>query len=325
MRKLLLATTAALGATIGIAGGANAGTLTPNAPNPAPGSITVTFNAVVEAFVFNESDTAKVRAESNPGGGTKSTSYGIGTYSRLFPSFDGVLANGLKYGASIEIRHRSGVVATTATSNSATSAVLYNQREFMYLGADKFGKLITWLARCSRPNCSRTGNPANFNTGGWDGDLPGIFGSRHSLLHRRRQRPAPTRWSMCRRSSPASISACRSSRTATATTSATGQHPRARVDGSAPNSTVRQYGSRRNTGRRRRSAIRAPSVAVGDQGRSSAGRTAVRSATTTIPARPAYKNFDFAGRRPRGVTYRRARARWPRGLAASLWPRPQRR
>ena len=170
MRKLLLATTAALGATVGIAGGAYAGTLTPNAPNPAPGSITVTLNAVVEAFVFNESDTAKVRAESTPGGGTKSTSFGIGTYSRLFPSFDGVLANGLKYGASMEIRHRSGV------TQGATNAVLYNQREFLYLGADKFGKFIIGSA-VQPTELFQTGNPANFNTGGWDGDLPGVFGS----------------------------------------------------------------------------------------------------------------------------------------------------
>lgn len=183
MRKLLLATTAALGATVGIAGGANAGTLTPNAPNPAPGSITVTFNAVVEAFVFSESDTAKVRAESAPGGGTKSTSYGIGTYSRLFPSFDGVLANGLKYGASAELRHRSGVVSQpngagpgVSTALSGTQAVFYNQREFLYIGADRFGKVIVGSA-VQPTELFQTGNPANFNTGGWDGDLPGVFGS----------------------------------------------------------------------------------------------------------------------------------------------------
>ncbi len=186
MRKLLLATTAALGATVGIAGGANAGTLTPNAPNPSPGSITVTFNAVVEAFVFNESDTAKVRNESTPGGGTKSTGYGIGSYSRLFPSFDGVLANGLKYGASVEIRHISGVqqkITATApngvvsTSPSAlTPTTFYVQREFLYVGSDKFGKLI--LGSSVQPTeLFQTGNPANFNTGGWDGDLPGVFGS----------------------------------------------------------------------------------------------------------------------------------------------------
>jgi len=167
MRKLLLATTAALGATVAIAGGANAGTLTPNAPNPAPGSITVTFNAVVEAFVFNESDTGKVRAERNAGGGTKSTSYGIGTYARLFPSFDGVLANGLKYGASMELRNNNGI-------RGGAGATVYNQRQFLYLGSDKFGKISIGSA-VQPTELFQTGNEVGFNTGGWDGDLPGVF------------------------------------------------------------------------------------------------------------------------------------------------------
>jgi outer membrane protein OmpU len=166
MRKLLLATSALLGASVGITGVANAGTLTPNAPNPAPGSITVTLNALVEAFVFDATDSG-TSSKANPPGtpGTKTASYGIATYSRLYPSFDGVLANGLKYGGSIEIRHFSG-----ATSNAA----YYTQREFVYVGADKVGKF--YIGSVVQPTeMFQVGNPANFNTGGWDGDLPGVF------------------------------------------------------------------------------------------------------------------------------------------------------
>ncbi len=175
MRKLLLATTAALGASVAIAGGAYAGTLAPNAPNPAPGSISVTFNTVVEAFVFDGSDTGKVRAEqtnrgSGPAGGIKSQGYGIGNYIRLFPSFTGMLANGLQYGASSEFRHTSGFQNAT----NPTGPSVYVQRAFLYIGADKFGKI--YLGSQVQPTeLFQTGNPANFNTGGWDGDLPGIF------------------------------------------------------------------------------------------------------------------------------------------------------
>ena len=174
MRKLLLATSALLGASVGIAGVANAGTLNPNAPNPAPGSITVTLNALVEAFVFASSDSGTNALSNIPGGvgSQKTAQYGIATYSRLFPSFDGVLANGLKYGASIEIRHDNG--AAPAPQGTGGNSQLYVQREFLYVGADKFGKVL--LGAAVQPSeLFQSGNPANFNTGGWDGDLPGVF------------------------------------------------------------------------------------------------------------------------------------------------------
>ena len=168
MRKLLLATSALLGASVGIAGVANAATLTPNAPNPAPGSITVTLNALVEAFGIAGSDTA-----SN-GPGFKSNTYGVASYARLYPSFDGVLANGLKYGGSIELRQYSGNVVNNGQYKIGAESAIYVQREFIYVGADKFGKLS--LGTPVQPSeLFQTGNEVAFNTGGWDGDLPGFF------------------------------------------------------------------------------------------------------------------------------------------------------
>ncbi len=167
MRKLLLATSALLGASVGIAGVANAGTLTPNAPNPAPGSITVTLNALVEAFGIAGTDSG-----SNGGpSGVKRANYAIASYTRLYPSFDGVLANGLKYGGSVEIRQYSGF---GATSTSSALSSLYAQREFVYIGADKFGKIS--LGTPVQPSeLFQVGNEVGFNTGGWDGDVPGFF------------------------------------------------------------------------------------------------------------------------------------------------------
>lgn len=164
MRKLLLATSALLGASVGIAGVANAATLTPNAPNPAPGSITVTLNTLVEAFAIGGTDSG------SRGAGIKSNNYAVASYARLYPSFDGVLANGLKYGGSIEIRQFSG--ATTSANQSSSG--FYAQREFIYVGADKFGKIS--LGTPVQPSeLFQVGNEVGFNTGGWDGDLPGFF------------------------------------------------------------------------------------------------------------------------------------------------------
>ncbi len=171
MRKLLLATSALLGASVGIAGIAQAGTLTPNAPNPAPGSITVTLNALVEAMAFVSSDSG-TQPQNN--GGNKVEPYGIATYVRLYPSFDGVLANGLKYGASVELRQNQGFVSSPNSNGVGDLGTMYVQRGFVYVGADKFGK-VSLGSPVQPTELFQTGNPANFNTGGWDGDLPGVF------------------------------------------------------------------------------------------------------------------------------------------------------
>ena len=173
MRKILLATSVLIGASVSIAGIANAGTLTPNAPNPAPGSITVTLNALVEAFTFAGTDSG------NNGGpsGIKRQNYGIASYARLYPSFDGVLANGIKYGGSLEIRQNSGTSNANGPASGdsfGTAGTFYAQREFIYIGADKFGKIS--LGTPVQPSeLFQTGNEVAFNDGGWDGDLPGFF------------------------------------------------------------------------------------------------------------------------------------------------------
>ena len=168
MRKLLLATSALLGASAGFASLGHAGTLSPNAPNPAPGSITVTLNALVEAFVFDGTDSGTLPQNTR---GAKTATYGVADYTRLYPSFDGVLANGLKYGGSVEFRQNQGFASTSVVGDPGT---VYVQREFVYIGADKFGKISAGTP-VQPTELFQEGNPANFNTGGWDGDLPGIF------------------------------------------------------------------------------------------------------------------------------------------------------
>ncbi len=84
-----------------------------------------------------------------------------------------MLANGLKYGGSIELRQNQGFAAELQPE-SATRARCTCSASFVYVGADKFGK-VSLGSPVQPTELFQTGNPANFNTGGWDGDLPGIF------------------------------------------------------------------------------------------------------------------------------------------------------
>jgi predicted porin len=72
---------------------------------------------------------------------------------RLYPGFDGVATNGLRYGASIEIRQnimspnvfnastsQAGSIGSFSSASGYTSAeTLYTRRAFTYLGSDRLG------------------------------------------------------------------------------------------------------------------------------------------------------------------------------------------
>jgi hypothetical protein len=75
---------------------------------PAPGTIVIRLNGRVEADVtanFTSADKG-----TNPNGtrnGFKLNPIGVASSMRLYPAFDGVAANGLRYGASVELRENS--------------------------------------------------------------------------------------------------------------------------------------------------------------------------------------------------------------------------
>jgi porin-like protein len=151
-------------------GSAAAGPLsTVYAPNvnavPAPGTIVIRLNGRVEVdfgATFTSADRGFVApSTANGGNGGLAGSYktnpvGIASYMRLYPGFDGLAANGLRYGASIELRENFGAGAntTTVTSNAGvntstsvanspsanTSAqTVFVRRAFTYLASDKVG------------------------------------------------------------------------------------------------------------------------------------------------------------------------------------------
>jgi hypothetical protein len=189
MRKLLLATVAVLGASIGVASVADAQTTT-----PAPGTVTVRLNgrfrfyayAVDQSDANNNASGSATGAVNAAGSGTltgynKLASYGFGDYIRLYPGFDGVAANGLKYGANIEFRQDSTTGAGGGTYGSVSASdrargELYVRREWGYIGTDQLGTIR--LGSTDQPSSLyMTGNFENFDGGGLNGDTPSFVAS----------------------------------------------------------------------------------------------------------------------------------------------------
>jgi hypothetical protein len=225
MRKLLLATTALLGGTFGIAGLANAQTTpapttsvpiiqfgaaapTPGAipskatapftavpgTTPAPSTITVRLDGRVNFYAAVASDggrnpgTVTTAAGTAPvATNTKLSDYTFLNYIRLYPSFDGVTANGLQYGGFLEIRQDNAVAPGGGINGSVSAATrsrgqLYVRDDFVYLGAPQLGQLrlgSTW----GPATLFQTGLFENFNDGGWNGDLPVAFTGNAQLAY----------------------------------------------------------------------------------------------------------------------------------------------
>jgi hypothetical protein len=126
------------------------------APNtdavPAPGTIVIRLNGRVEVdvgAVFTSANTGVgTGALSSKPNGFKVNPVGVGSYMRLYPGFDGKAANGLRYGASIELRENfnsglfaGNVAGTTATSPSSNTSgeTVFVRRAFTYLASDQAG------------------------------------------------------------------------------------------------------------------------------------------------------------------------------------------
>src|SRR4051812_7829802 len=167
----------------------------PTVTTPTPGTVVVRLNGrfrFYAAGVFdkdaenNASGTATGLVGANglgtATGGNKLNTYGFGEYARLYPGFDGIAANGLKYGVSLEIRQDQSGGAGNGSFGSVSSrtgdrAVLYWRREWGYLGTNEFGTIR--FGSIDQPSSTyMTGNFENFNDGGWNGDLPSLIASQ---------------------------------------------------------------------------------------------------------------------------------------------------
>ncbi len=210
MRKLLLASVAVLSGTVGLASVASAqllnttNTAAPGTPAAAipvygsagapgtdipgfgpplsPGTYTVRLGGRLVGYAGVGADSGQ-----NPGyvngtakslgtaTNTKLTSYGIGEYARLFPSVDAVAANGLKYGAFLEIRADNGAAPGGGANGSVgganpTRGELYYRRETIYLGTDQAG--FVRVGSTDQPtSLFITGTFENFDDGGWNSNV----------------------------------------------------------------------------------------------------------------------------------------------------------
>jgi hypothetical protein len=198
MRKLLLAATAMIGATGGMATIANAQVVPPavvvvpppnpvvNMPDrvPQPGTAVVRLNVRLTAdFMVGNDSGDNVR--NSAGVAAKVQPYYFGEFARIYPAFDGVTPNGVKYGASLEVRQNSGGTGVNnASANLAGSAgnTLFWRRETGYVGTDKLGT-VRFGQTDGVQGLFSVGTFENFDyEGGWDGDLPALFSPGAQLV-----------------------------------------------------------------------------------------------------------------------------------------------
>jgi hypothetical protein len=210
MRKLLLATTAAIAASLGGAGIAQAqistvptlvpGTSPFSAAKPEPGTVIVRLGGRVYAsigFLSDSGNKTTVPATTTPAGtGSGTTAIPAGTYKQnnyyeqtllyLYPSVDGVAANGLQYGAFVEIRSENYLAPgnTNLIANSGGGSIsasdraqyLYLRRAYGYFGLPSLGTL-RFGTTDGPTSLFETGTFENFNDGGWNGSTPNGFSS----------------------------------------------------------------------------------------------------------------------------------------------------
>lgn len=204
MRKLLLMSAACLSVAIGWTHSAAAQSqdladIDSGQNFPMPGQVTIRLNGRLRFYAdympranqvnthLNASNTGSAaNGNSTNGTGTnKMEDYTFQTYLRLYPGFDGVAANGLKYGAAAEIRVGAvnalntdtaslggaggGLNGTISAQNNSRNT-LYVRRAFGYVGTDKYGTIR--MGQTDGPlSLYETGTFENVSDGGWNGDV----------------------------------------------------------------------------------------------------------------------------------------------------------
>jgi hypothetical protein len=149
---------------------------------PEPGRITVRLNARINFYAVGASDSGRNPSPVTTAAGsapvqpnTKLANFTFLNYARLYPGFDGVAANGLKYGGSIEIRQDNAVAPGGGINGSISGAsrargALYVRDEFVYLGGETLGFLRVGSPR-GPSTLMATGTFENFADGNWNGDV----------------------------------------------------------------------------------------------------------------------------------------------------------
>lgn len=182
MRNIMLAATAIVGISALAAGHANAQTPVTDYPvtsnsstsgsasgiTPAPGTLTVRFKALLTTELSYGTDTFSKTATG------KNSGVLLGTYARLYPSFVGVAANGLEYGANLEVRENNGATGI----GSSTQNTLFFRRYNGYVGTPLVGRIYFGPENNALARLSAGTTMEDFDAnGGFNGDAVAGFGS----------------------------------------------------------------------------------------------------------------------------------------------------
>ena len=176
MRKLLLATAAILGATAGLTGLASAqtetlqgtvatpanggsytygdnnymgGTMTKGpVANPTPGTMVIRLGVRMDVGITGTWSNLDQYSSGTPGTSSyvarKLSPVQFLEYMRIYPGVDAMAANGLRYGAAIELRQNYAAAAqaeplTNGGTGNTSNQTVYVRRAFAYIAADQFG------------------------------------------------------------------------------------------------------------------------------------------------------------------------------------------
>ncbi|MGC9269139.1 MAG: porin, partial [Acidiphilium sp.] len=163
MRKFLLASVAMLGMVAGATGAAHAQAAKP----PAPGTLVVHLNGLLNDQINDIGSTA------NNVGGYKLNPIGMSGFLRLYPGFDAQTEGGLQYGVAVELRTAYTAAGQGIDENGSAGTAtegLVIRRAYGYAGTKDAGFVrvgqtdgIWWLLA--------TGEYFNYGDGNaWDSD-----------------------------------------------------------------------------------------------------------------------------------------------------------
>jgi len=118
---------------------------------PAPGTVAIRFNGKVEADFGVGGGSASNYTNPATHVTYKSNPVDIGSYMRLYPGFDGMSTNGIRYGAQIELRENfqnalpapsgTGIQSSAPSTGSANTSLetVFVRRAYTYLANDNVG------------------------------------------------------------------------------------------------------------------------------------------------------------------------------------------
>ncbi len=162
------------------------GAAVPKDAVPLPGTVVIRLNGRVEVdMLASWSPNAQVGpGVSGPGTiGAKTNPISFGSYMRLYPGVDGMATNGLRYGASIELRENfpgsaaqpTPLLAPAPSGSTYTSGeTVFVRRAFTYLAADNAG-----IVRFGQTDgVIGLFDPCTFYSGCWDAGIGNFNGGQ---------------------------------------------------------------------------------------------------------------------------------------------------